>query len=294
MGERITATGFTTGNSLYHQRARKALPILAGLARGHETISYTELAGRLGMPNPRNLNLVLGSIGVELKQLSRSWSQPIPPIECLVVKSGSGVSGPGVRRFLPDGDQSRFEHGPVQQKRAIQNRILQQVHAFPDWPEVLRRLGVEPPPRSVLLPVSAASASAPENDAHLRLKLFVASHPACLGLPHRLPTGEAEHLFPSGDRIDVLFRRENEWIGVAVKTALASEDDLQRSLFQCVKYRALMKAERLCRGENPDHVRVFLLLEAALPESLREQQERLKIAVVENVQAATATAAAAG
>lgn len=49
------------GDKLYQQRAREALPLLVRQASACETIYYQELADEMGMPNPRNLNYVLGS-----------------------------------------------------------------------------------------------------------------------------------------------------------------------------------------------------------------------------------------
>jgi len=52
------------GNKLYQERARRAMPILVRQALAGETIYYQDLADELGMPNPRNLNFVLGSPNV--------------------------------------------------------------------------------------------------------------------------------------------------------------------------------------------------------------------------------------
>ena len=68
-----------TGNKLYQQRARKALPLLIRQAQAEEPITYENLAFELEMSNPRNLNYVLGSIGKALKNLSESWGESVPP-----------------------------------------------------------------------------------------------------------------------------------------------------------------------------------------------------------------------
>ncbi len=73
-----------SGDKLYQERARKALPILVRQALANQHIYYSDLTIELGMPNPRNLNFVLGSIGQSLQQLSTTWQEDIPPINCLV------------------------------------------------------------------------------------------------------------------------------------------------------------------------------------------------------------------
>jgi len=52
-----------SGEKLYQERARAALPLLVRQAQAGAPIFYSDLADELGMPNPRNLNYVLGSIG---------------------------------------------------------------------------------------------------------------------------------------------------------------------------------------------------------------------------------------
>ena len=71
------------GDRPYQVRARAALPILVRQVDAREPITYTDLAKELGMPNPRNLNWVLGSIGETLLDLSRKWNETIPLINTL-------------------------------------------------------------------------------------------------------------------------------------------------------------------------------------------------------------------
>ena len=60
-----------SGDKLYQERARRALPLLVRQAQAHAKIYYLDLALELGMPNPRNLNYVLGSIGQALQLFVR-------------------------------------------------------------------------------------------------------------------------------------------------------------------------------------------------------------------------------
>lgn len=59
------------GNKLYQQRARMALPILIRQAESQEPILYSNLALEMGMPNPRNLDYVLGCIGQTIEYLNK-------------------------------------------------------------------------------------------------------------------------------------------------------------------------------------------------------------------------------
>ena len=82
---------FLSGAELYQKRARQALPILVRQAKAEQPIFYSDLAEELNMPNPRNLNYVLGYIGEALQKLAKKWGVIVPPIQSLVVNKYTGV-----------------------------------------------------------------------------------------------------------------------------------------------------------------------------------------------------------
>ena len=63
------------GDKPYQKQARRAFPLLVRQAFAHQPIFYESLATELGMPNPRNLNYVLGSIGTSINELSDKWKE---------------------------------------------------------------------------------------------------------------------------------------------------------------------------------------------------------------------------
>ena len=77
MSERMTSSiaKIISGNSLYEKRARSALPILVRQALAKGKIYYADLAEELEVPNPRNLNCVLGCIGDALLELGELWQE---------------------------------------------------------------------------------------------------------------------------------------------------------------------------------------------------------------------------
>ena len=91
----VAAEEMFAGEQLYQVRARKALPSLVRQALAQAPIHYGQLAAELGMPNPRNMNFVLGSVGVKLNKLRRRWGEQIPPIQSLAIEKWSGVPGKG-------------------------------------------------------------------------------------------------------------------------------------------------------------------------------------------------------
>jgi len=270
------------GEKLYQKRARAAFPILVRQATAQQKITYGDLAEELSIPNARNLNYVLGSVGITLLDLSRTWDEEIPAIQCLVVNSATGLPGEGVDNFLLGGH--RKERLNRKQKEALVNKALGNVFAYPKWHRVLNALEIEPP-KSMAQPfVEAARAGrgGGESKEHRLLKQHVARHPASIGLPASHSVGATEFQLPSGDAVDVLFKNEVSWIAVEVKSIISSEADIARGLFQCVKYRAVMDAWLGFRAK-PIDCRAILALGGSFPKLLIPLRNALGIHVVENV-----------
>ncbi len=111
-----------SGDKLYQERARQVLPLLVRQAKAEQPIYYSYLAEEIDMPNPRNLNYVLGYIGYALKKLGKRWHKDIPPIQSLVVNKYTGVPGEGFWGFA--GLQS-FKKTSLKQKRLLVQQMLQ-------------------------------------------------------------------------------------------------------------------------------------------------------------------------
>lgn len=127
-----------SGSKLYQERARRALPLLVRQAQSGRAITYKALAEELGMPNPRNVNYVLGSIGQTLALISAEWEVPVPRIQSLVVNKSTGLPGEGISEFMGGG--SEYKDFPLGQRWRLVNAELGRVFAFHRWNEVLSAL----------------------------------------------------------------------------------------------------------------------------------------------------------
>lgn len=270
------------GEKLYQQRAREAMPLLVRQTFAREPIFYQQLADELGMPNPRNLNFVLGSIGQSLAELAAQWGDPVPPIQCLVINQSEGIPGEGFGWFMP---QAQWRGLSARQRRAYVDLVMQQIYAYPQWSKVLAALKLEPARIEVSDLLDGASAfrayGGGEGEAHLELKSYVRDTPSVIGLPGRCQ-GVVEKRIPSGDCIDVFFDTMQEWVGVEVKSHLSDEADITRGLFQCVKYKAVLAA-MLAVEQREVAARAVLVLGGSLPERLRSLKHTLGVTVFENV-----------
>lgn len=177
-----------TGDSLYQQRARLALPILVRQAYAAEPITYGDLASELGMPNPRNLNYVLGSIGQSMIAIGKKWKSEVPPIQCLVVNKSTGLPGEGISEFF--GSLAEYGKLPRKQRRQIVDAELTKVYSYPRWLDVLRFYNLPPADQNFAKLVEQAQRfqAGGEGDAHKAMKDYIAKHPEAIGLRSRKTT----------------------------------------------------------------------------------------------------------
>lgn len=56
--------------------------------------------------------------------------------------------------------------------------------------------------------------------------------------------GRSEKGLSSGDRLDAYFDNGRLRLAVEVKASHASDDELMRGVYQCIKYRAVLRAEQ--------------------------------------------------
>lgn len=270
------------GDKLYQQRARAALPLLVRQAYAGSPIFYSSLAEELGMPNPRNLNFVLGSVGKSMNELTAKWGEEVPPIQCLVVNKETGIPGEGIGWFLAD--KAEFKKLPLRRQREIVAIELQKIYGYRHWDKVLAELGLAPTKLEFapLIQRTSAFQGGGESEAHRRLKAYVASAPQRLGLSSSAGPGETEKPLPSGDKLDVSFLHKDTWIAAEVKSTISSVEDITRGIFQCVKYRAVMEAT-LTAQSLPANARALLVLEGHLTPELRTLKNILGVDVFEGV-----------
>ncbi len=285
----MTATASQTknmfGDQPYQQRAQAALPILIRQAVAQKPIYYEALAGELRMPNPRNLNWVLGSVGATLQELARKpgWDGDIPHIQSLVINQRDQLPGSGFEGFLADRLKG-YQGLSSAEKRAYLDGYWHDIFAYPRWAEVLNACGLAPATTDASELVDKAktgrSGGGGEGPEHLALKQLVRDDPKIVGLPSSFPRGSIEAPLPSGDRLDVLFHARSRMLAVEVKSRISNDVDLTRGLFQCVKYRAVMEAERAVKGGGYS-IEAVLVVGRAFPDTLKPLRNSLGVEVIE-------------
>jgi hypothetical protein len=263
--------------------ARKAFPIVVAYAEEHRPLRYKELDAELhGLhrtPLIKRLTIYGYPLGVIGFALEKQYGTTVPPINALVVNK-TGVPGHGcdyfIKRYLPKVKYSRLS---LNDKQATMRLVHEKIYDFLGWRKILKAFDLEMPPSVAgRTPIGKKKkfgknfSKEPESEEHKALKEYVSLHPEVIGLPRSLAPGQTEYCMFSGDRVDVLFKSKDTSIAVEVKSRVSNADDLNRGLFQCIKYQAVIRAEQLELGQVPN-ARAVLVSENGLPDVLKEKAQ---------------------
>lgn len=279
---------FEEGTTWTAVQARYTLPILLSLAKTGQKRTYQELDEEIARqfnqpvtPVVVGYGRVLEIIGRSLIHLSQEWQEEIPPLTILIFNKNSGNPSPGVNDFLKRYlSKSGGERLTNNNRRAMIERATNAVHNYGRWDEVAAYFGITLPgtlsesdPIDLPLPPPLLGG---ESDAHIALKEYVAMHPELFAKYGQFSMGKIEARLLSGDEVDVLFQNDEVTLAVEVKTAVAHPGELARGLFQCVKYRAVLRAMHDVKGELAN-VLAILVTPQALPASHLHAAERLDV-----------------
>jgi hypothetical protein len=115
------------------------------------------------------------------------------------------------------------------------------------------------------IPAGRSYGSGGEGPWHKALRLWVKDNPGAVHRDFRAGTADTEVDLDSGDRVDVVFKCLDRTIVIEVKSRISNEIDLQRGVFQCVKYRAVRQAMDVRTGSV---VEAYLVTETPLPREI--------------------------
>jgi len=280
------------GNALHW--AQLALPILVDHVHRQTDdelvpLTYEQLAERLGRLNrhghawARGLGLPLGVVTRLIEAATVDWSDAEkPPYLTTIVVSKSGVDA-----GLPDtGIKDRwpwFNDLNSEEKRARVRDEYRRIMAYGErWLDVLDRAGLAPLPEDEPPGDEGPSETdgrggwgGGESPEHLALKQYALKHPELFDAPTEF--AQPEYPLLSGDVIDVFFRGADAWTGVEVKSIKSPDDDLERGIYQVVKYRAVLKAQAEIYADKPPRITVMLAVQRPLPRALQRVATQLNV-----------------
>ncbi|MFX0195966.1 MAG: hypothetical protein ACFFCW_07575 [Candidatus Hodarchaeota archaeon] len=270
--------------------ARKLLPLLVSYAEACQPVTYGELSKEAVQRKWSHLVIPVayrypaGAIGYAIEKTEEEWQKPIPPINAIVINEHTRMPGKGVDYFLKTylrqtGSKRRLTK---HQRESIVEEIHKDVFNYSGWRDLLQYYGLSEPPelQQPLINLKPKRkykwSGEAESEAHKKLKQFVANNPWVVDLPRKTPKGKGEYILPSADKIDVLFQHGPWDVAVEVKASNANDDDLLRGIYQCVKYRELLRAEKRVIGSIPQ-IRALLVTERNLPREHQRIADTLKV-----------------
>lgn len=265
------------------ENVEKAIPVLISWAQNGITNNYYEdLIRELGYRRFSGIGHVLGCIDLVLNKLSEKpefSEHPIPTLNALCTNKSTGLPSYGFEFVLKD--YSSYE--PEAQRLIVEGYNTKAVK-YTEWNKVLTALCLTP---SIVYSESDEEkirrgnySHHSEGEAHKKLKTYVAENPESIGLGS-VEVAENEFILLSGDRLDVYFELDDRTrVAVEVKSMISSDDDILRGIYQCVKYKAILKAENNVHGQFAD-TRVILVLEGKLSQSNFNVKEVLGVEVIE-------------
>jgi len=284
------------GDSWTTITARHALPIVVWCAKNGRSITYGQLDSEIVTRGLGHHVMAVqyghpaGAIGDALLELEPRWKKRIPPLNAIIVNAKDRMPGKGVNYYLKHYFKVKKGTSKIGagQRQAVVEEIQADVFAFKHWDRVLQEcelkkiqggVSTDSEDSDVAPPKRGGWSGEPESEEHRTLKEYVASNPSLIGLPHSAAKGRTEYLFASADSADVVFTAPQHVVGVEVKSRISNDADLNRGLFQAVKYQALLRAEqKACL--SPPTATAVLVTERPLPLKLRNLSKVLGIEVI--------------
>jgi len=278
------------GQTWAHSLARRLLPLLVSYAEACQPVTYGELSKEAMRRKwshyvmPVSYRHPAGVIGYAIEETEEEWQKPIPPINAIVINKTTRLPGKGVDYFLKTylrltGSRRRLT---THQRQSIVEEIHKDVFNYSGWRDLLQHYGLSEPPELQQPQIHSKQkqkynwSGESESEAHKKLKQFVANNPWVVDLPRTTPKGQREYILPSADKIDVLFKHGPWDVAIEVKASNANDDDLLRGIYQCVKYRELLRAEKRVIGAIPQ-ARALLVTERSLPSEHQRVADTLKV-----------------
>ncbi len=244
------------------------LPHLVKAAQLRDTITYKQLGTKVGL-FWRQVGTVLGYIRDRI-----CAPRKLPKINAIVINEAKKLPGEG---FLEGGRAGLTDEEYRQQYERLRNDVFRYSH----WDELLHSLGLQPLGKtpedldkearkhSEMLKRGKARGESPE---HRMLKQYVAGNPKAIGI-EKIESRDVEYDFVSEDTCDVVFGLGDAGYAV-VEVKKGERGELVKGIYQAIKYRALMAAEK---GKGQEYPVLAFLVAYEIPSDIEEFAGRFRI-----------------
>jgi len=256
---------------------------------GAKYITYGEFAKNVGYTPPYKGSNFGRRIGITLGQMGHLFDNliihglKVPIIQSLVVSTSTKLPSEGIKEFWP-----QYPKLSKDKKQDIVYQEYKRIWDFGNrWDLVLKELSIEIPDEYIGKKIETSggrlynpygSEGSPE---HIAIRNYIASHPEIISLQPSIK-GITEYPLKSGDQVDVVFETKKEIIAVEVKSWRSGYDDIERGLFQNVKYKSVLEAEMKILDTHKT-VKSILVLENEFPKIFHPIKTKLGLSVISNI-----------
>ena len=283
-----------TNENLNQYALQPVMRWLIWAARNQSTITYSQAAEQLldiGFNKNRRAaqrvgNVVAGGIMEKIGLYKR-----VPPLNVLLINEEMQLPNSGFCRDLAiwhDGNRKR-ENEYEENARENSNRwktmcrqTMSDVYAYPEWEKVFKDVwgkDYREPNDPKLIPVIPEEPDGlnfpggGEGEGHRRLREWVMTHPEAVDEQYAGRPTATEVMLKSGDRVDVVIYLPDKAVAVEVKSRVSNDADLERGIYQCIKYNVIMDAMDM-------NAEAVLVTESGLPRRLRSFARKHHVAHV--------------
>lgn len=118
-----------------------------------------------------------------------------------------------------------------------------------------------------------------ESENHKILKSYVCNNPDFIGLSADFVSRRTEKSLDSGDEVDVYFEYSKSLFAIEIKSRRSNASDVVRGIFQCVKYRAVLRAQESV-SMKLRQVGAWLVYEGRLTKTHKSIAKRLGVKII--------------
>ena len=207
-----------------------------------------------------------------------------PLLNVLLVQAGTSLPGSGAVQYLADRYPGRrwLRKGDAHKDGRWRDLIEEEaarVYGYKHWNTVYRQIYDIPLPAPSEIPEGKERhgkrrRGGGEGPNHKALRLRVTEEPSLVRRGLRPENTDTEVELLSGDRVDVVSASNDGTVAIEVKSRDSDVNDVERGVYQCVKYRAVLEAQDIRRKPI---VESWLVTETPLPGELKALARRLKV-----------------
>ena len=282
-----TRTIQPTHENLMSDRATKPLTVwLIQAARQRGTMTYGRAKGRLESECGFEavFTVAVGRVAGAAMNKILEVVPDAPLLNVLLVQAGTRLPGSGAVQYLADRYPGRRwlrnedAHKDNRWRDLIEKEAAR-VYGYKHWDTVYQQIYDTPLPALNESPEwkerhGKRRGGGGEGPNHKALRLRVTKEPSLVRRGLRPENTDTEVELLSGDRVDVVSASNDGTVAIEVKSRDSDVNDVERGVYQCVKYRAVLEAQDIRRKPI---VESWLVTETPLPGELKALARRLKV-----------------